>query len=317
MGGRISDARACFSRASEMGYHDVTGSSMQQMPLPMAEPQADCIFSIGTKVVINGLSSQTGQRLNGREGVVVCHHAQAGRFGVQLDGEDVKSIEPENLIPITSEEHFEDPDAQSAIEASLLQGDGNVNAQLSEAILKSSSQSSFCHVLLITYSRKPAVFREALLTDSRLHDCRQALLDRGFPVELSSGAKALVQPDQYEPLMEFIRLSCLMFASWHLFLDPSLESIVAEIIDEVNSKLRKKEKFYQKSAKKVPLEFAAKVQEMECKAIVLRTFIQIPVSSSMYSAQGSSQQHTASTTDAAEGRQGPNHRKYGASTKKP
>ena len=45
---------------------------------------------------------------------------------------------------------------------------------------------------------------------------RQALLESGFPLEHPSGAKMLVQPNHYEPLMELMRLSRFKFASWHL-----------------------------------------------------------------------------------------------------
>ena len=38
--------------------------------------------------------------MNGQVGSVACHHAQIGRIGVELDGEDAKSIKPENLILI-------------------------------------------------------------------------------------------------------------------------------------------------------------------------------------------------------------------------
>ena len=42
------------------------------------------------------------------------------------------------------------------------------------------------------FSRKPAAFRQALLKDSRLTGCRQALLERRFCMELASGAKVFV-----------------------------------------------------------------------------------------------------------------------------
>ena len=48
-------------------------------------------------------SEPSGQRLNGRTGHIVCRQTQTRRFGVKLEGEDDKSIKPENLIPITSE----------------------------------------------------------------------------------------------------------------------------------------------------------------------------------------------------------------------
>ena len=54
------------------------------------------------------------------------------------------------------------------------------------------------------------------------------------------------------------------------------------------------------------LHGTAKVLEMECEVNVLRSFIDIPVPNSD---QRSSQNKTASTTDAAGGRKGPNDRK--------
>merc|ERR1712048_661601 len=184
----------------------------------------------------------------------------------------------------------------------------DVNAQVSSALLQNSSSVSSSPVLLITFSRKPAALRKAFLEEPQLKAYRQALLDRGCPVELTSGTKILVQPSQYEPLMQCVRMSRYKFGSWHWFLDPSLESVIASIIVKVNAGLPQKEKFYQKALRTVPLAFAAMVHEMECDVKILRTFIDVPLPSSLRSDAGGSQQKTASTTDAAGGRKGPNPR---------
>jgi hypothetical protein len=67
-------------------------------------------------------------------------------------------------------------------------------------------------------------------------------------MELASCAKALVLPSQYEPLQEFIRMNRFKFSSKHVFLDASLEPVIADIVDDINGDLKKKEKFYQKKS---------------------------------------------------------------------
>lgn len=214
--------------------------------------------------------------------------------------------------------------AQAAIQSSLqdviasspVQQVPSVNAQVSDALLR--SRLHLCPesqvVLLTTFSRSPDAFRQALTRAPEVADCRRALEVRGFPPELRSGAKVLVPVEHYEPLMEAIRLTGFdpdsAFGRQHVFVDPPLAPAVTRIVDEVNASLSKKKKFYKKGDPvKVPLGLATEAVYTDYKVGVLNTFIGIRVPSSLRSAETSSGPRTVSTTDAADGRKGPNHRK--------
>ena len=55
-------------------------------------------------------------------------------------------------------------------------------------------------LLLLTFSRNPKEFREALLSRPDVAKRREAVAKRGLPVELPSGVKMLPRPDLYEPM---------------------------------------------------------------------------------------------------------------------
>jgi len=295
---------------------------------------AHASVALGAKVRIVGLTSEEGRRINGCIGIVLCHEPTSGRVGVKITDRAAKAIKPENIILLDSSglatarqssigpaadvgpdlhTHVDELDLQKAMEQSAskarlsdaiehLHKDGwHADAQASEALLRRSLQADVPYVVLISFSRKPGAFRTALLEDDRLSDCRDALKEHGYPIELQSGAKVLIRPEQYEPLMQVMRFSKFNFAAWHLFLDPSLEDVVAEIVNNMNAMLPQPEEFYAKNSQIVPLSFAAAVSEMECKAVVFRTFIDTRLPSSPSSGVGTLEQTVGFTTDAAAG----------------
>jgi hypothetical protein len=282
---------------------------------------------------LHGLASVAGSRLNGRFGTISRYDGQQQRFGVEVDGVGLRAIKVGNLtcLPETTQARDSENDAasagpgdhppmalapvlavdpeelvaQSAIEASLhdtpstigcMQGEREVNAQVSDAVLRSRLSSQV--VLLTTFSRSPKTFRDALLRAPELEQCRQALQARGFEWELPSGAKLLVQPQDYEAVLWFIRESGHAFLPRHVFADPALSDAVIGIVDA----LPKREKIYRDGTAIVPLSFAANAVNCEQKVSVLRTFVDISHASSSNDAP-----RTVSTTDA-DARKGPNHR---------
>jgi len=289
-------------------------------------------FVIGARVRVVGLTSEEGRRINGCIGSVLCHEPTSGRVGVKIADRAAKAIKPENIILLDSSglatarssstgpaadvgpdlhTHVDELDLQKTIEQSAskarlsdaiehLHKDGwHADAQASEALLRRSLQADVPYVVLISFSGNPGAFRTALLEDDRLADCRYALKAHGYPIELQSGAKVLIRPEQYEPLMQVMRFSKFNFAAWHLFLDPSLEDVVADIVNNVSAMLPRPDEFYAKNSQLVPLSFAAAVSEMECQAVVFRTFIDTRLPMSPSSGEGSLEQTAASSTDAA------------------
>eukprot|EP00747_Dinoflagellata_sp_TGD_P064945 gnl/TRDRNA2_/TRDRNA2_154132_c0_seq1.p1 gnl/TRDRNA2_/TRDRNA2_154132_c0~~gnl/TRDRNA2_/TRDRNA2_154132_c0_seq1.p1 ORF type:complete len:334 (-),score=57.10 gnl/TRDRNA2_/TRDRNA2_154132_c0_seq1:157-1071(-) len=55
-------------------------------------------LQLGDLVLVRGLASDAGQRLNGREGRIRKYDSLSGRFGVQIKGAGLKAIKAENLV---------------------------------------------------------------------------------------------------------------------------------------------------------------------------------------------------------------------------
>jgi len=71
-------------------------------------PEGACLRA-GQRVVIHGLQSAAGQKLNGQEGVAMYLDTDSGRFCVRLHEdhpkEEWKRVRPENLRPVTKHNH--------------------------------------------------------------------------------------------------------------------------------------------------------------------------------------------------------------------
>jgi len=113
-------------------------------------------------------------------------------------------------------------------------------------------------VQLLTFSRSPKQYREALQTAEELAPIREALQTAGHAMELDSGAKVLVQVNDYAPVIEFIRMNETVYSTQHLFVDSDIEATVLEVL----SRLPKTNKLKASSIQIVPLEVAiANVQK--------------------------------------------------------
>lgn len=167
-------------------------------------------------------------------------------------------------------------------------------------------------VQLLTFSRSPKQYREALQTAEELAPIREALQTAGHAMELDSGAKVLVQVNDYAPVIEFIRMNETVYSTQHLFVDSDIEATVLEVL----SRLPKTNKLKASSIQIVPLEVAiANVQkDRKHRLEVVKTFIDIPgttcakLLSSSDTATGT---FTMSSGDANPGRKVPNPRKFG------
>ena len=54
--------------------------------------------------------------------------------------------------------------------------------------------------------------------------------ERGFAVELDSGAKVFVRPEHYVPVMEALRLSGCPLHADNVLVDPALEGTLLEVL---------------------------------------------------------------------------------------
>lgn len=203
---------------------------------------------------------------------------------------------------------IEELSAQAVIEessqASSIQDVGGVNAQVSEALLRSGLADSGPRVLLLKLSRRPAALRSLLLEAPELAACRCALESHEFPVELPSGAKIFVRPEHYMPTLEVVRSQGWKLYPDHMFADVDLEPTIMCLLDQLRDRPHS---VHSRRTDVVPLAFAQAACRANVEIHVSRTFISIHVPSSLCTSSVSGAPHTASTTDA-EPRKVANHR---------
>jgi hypothetical protein len=275
---------------------------------------------------MHGLTSALGTQLNGCFGTIIKYDSQKQRLGVDVDGVGSKAIRAENLTRLAPATHAnasaqgssanpaspmmaaaaldgEELMAQGAIEASLLdtsstgmQGERDINAQVSDAVLRSRAPDRF--VLLTTFTRDPRALDDAIVRSPEIAEWRQALQAHGYNWKLPCGTKVLVWPQDFEPVLWTIRESGHVFRAKHVFVDPALSDTVIGVVNRIP----KAEKIYPKGTVTVPLNLAAIAAGSEYKVSVLKTFVDVSRTSSSSGAL-----RTVSTTDA-DARKGKNHR---------
>ena len=108
-----------------------------------------------------------------------------------------------------------------------------VNAQLSDALLRGRTPEDDAKVILLKLSRRPKVLREVLLQAPELAQCREAMEERGFAVELDSGAKVFVRPEHYVPVKEALRLGGWPLHADNVLVDPALEATLLEVLERL------------------------------------------------------------------------------------
>lgn len=258
--------------------------------------------SLGEHVRAHGLTSPTGQALNGLVGVVVEHDLAAGRCGVQFEHVDgIKAIKLANLATFTVRCHESTPPPEKSPTTDP-EEEMSVNAQVSDTLLRSTEYYNR-RVLLMQFSRSPEAFRKALMHCSDLASVRESLKEHGLPIELQSGAKVFVQPEDYPAVLEAIKLGKWVLHPSDIIVDPALEVSVLQVARNLpRDDAGRRAKVLPRGSQAVPLNFAAKSAELGGVVCQTRTFINIKVPSS------SSQQYTKSTTDAST-RKIKNHRR--------
>lgn len=116
-------------------------------------------------------------------------------------------------------------------------------------------------LVLITYSRFPAIFRAALLEGPELHQCREGLEQRGFSFELPSGAKVALQPYEYQFALRLVENYHL--GKQHVIVsavfDLPLQQVIAQLPSRANVRERDRKVLFN------PHQFQ-----------VSRTFVHIP-----------------------------------------
>eukprot|EP00931_Biecheleriopsis_adriatica_P088272 TRINITY_DN62633_c0_g1_i1.p1 TRINITY_DN62633_c0_g1~~TRINITY_DN62633_c0_g1_i1.p1 ORF type:complete len:649 (+),score=98.56 TRINITY_DN62633_c0_g1_i1:68-2014(+) len=302
-------AEECLNRYMGLGKGSISRHFIDPASLCESDACARALLGrmpfVGDFVIISGLTSITGQKLNGLAGTVTTWDHISGRIGVKVDGlDDAKAIKLQNLQLLSRQVHIQDEELelQQAVEVSLktmvtqasspLANPADINAQVSNALLH--SRSGPC-VVLHTLSRCPKELVDCFRAQAQLAACVQAMEGQGLSCQVNEGRKlgpfVFVCPEHYKPLDQALRLRgspLSSFRCWHIFADEQLSEVILELVQS----LPKKHKVYASSPSIVPLGFAAQVAEYQLQASILRTFIHIgPM-------QDGSARRTASTTEA-------------------
>jgi len=166
------------------------------------------------------------------------------------------------------------------------------NAEVAEALFRAGAEPE--PVCLLEFSRDPESLQKAFEDSVKLQKCAKLLRDAGFHSTLASGARVFVQPDQFLPLKEALRLGGWEMKPRHVLCSMELEEEVLSVIKRIprREKVRRK-----KQAARVPLGVPAFVVANDVNPEVKRSFITIKVPSSLRSDRASGTV-TASTTDA-------------------
>jgi len=105
---------------------------------------------------------------------------------------------------------------------------------------KDSETFEWEEIYLVRYNKYPHSFMESLLNGIALRRCREALVQNGHNVELSSGCKVFVHPYQYTSVMDAI--NGMELRPYHVIVAQSFEASVAEALQQVRCKDRPREK---------------------------------------------------------------------------
>eukprot|EP00435_Cladocopium_sp_Y103_P073330 s78_g43.t1 len=232
--------------------------------------------------------------------------ALPGDYGVEWEDVEVPGQEGETV----------DEAVDAGIEASIREADAQAaaaNAPLSAAILESRCSPT---VYLLEFSRSPSSFLEALLNHPALQACADGLAAKvtdvwaeAGPPLLKSGAKMFVNPEQVPLVLEQIRAEGWQLKPRHVIVNDQYEEAVVEAV----SGIRSRDRVVQKRCSEIgafgasisgqaggssdPGEKPEEASQSEWLSVVKRTFIHLPIPSSMWSGPSSGQK-TASTSQA-------------------
>lgn len=214
-------------------------------------------------------------------------------YGVEWEDAEVPGHEGETV----------DEAVDAGIEASIQEADAQAaaaNAPLSAAILESRCSPT---VYLLEFSRSPSSFLEALLNHPALQACADDLAaivtdvwaEAGPPL-LKSGAKMFVNPEQVPLVLEQIRAEGWQLKPRHVIVNDQYEEAVvfrlcrasALVIAVVQKRCSEMGAFGVRSEEALQSEWLS---------VVKRTFIHLPIPSSIWSGPSSGQK-TASTSQA-------------------
>jgi len=177
-------------------------------------------------------------------------------------------------------------DLETALEASVQEADARaaaVNGPLSNAILRSRLVPDL--VVLLEVDRTLNTLRHALLAGDELANVRDALVSHGHPIELPSGAKIFVRPEQYNSVVTSIEPMDLK--PRHIVVSQEYDTLVNRVIGAVKRTTVKRRRI----ATTRP-SFCT-WRSVQVNVEVRRTFIHLEIPSSLPSGPSSTHAATA------------------------
>merc|ERR1719327_2571786 len=176
-------------------------------------------------------------------------------------------MEPEDLLEqVAIEESLRDatpPDAAHGTAPA-------VNAQVSDALLRTRVVDTGPRVAILKYSRAPRAFKEVFAQSRVLARRRETLEANRFQSILEAGANVFVKPEHYIATMEAIGAKGLRLFSSHVVVEAELVDHVASLVGGIHQGV------YPRGSETVPIGYPVPIG-------VERTFINIPVPSSLWS----------------------------------
>jgi len=176
-------------------------------------------------------------------------------------------------------------DLETALEASVQEADARaaaVNGPLSSAILHSRLVPDV--VVLLEVDRTLSTLRDALLTGEALANVRNALESHGHAVELSSGAKIFVRPEQYHSVITVVEDMDLK--PRHIVVSQELDNLVSRVISTVKRTTVKRRRIT------TTRPSFCTWRSVQVNVEIRRTFIHLEIPNSLPS--GPSSKHAAS-----------------------
>jgi Flp pilus assembly protein TadD len=250
-------------------------------------------LSKGCCVVLHGLGSENGQKLNGKRGIVL--GKVKSRIAVSVDGVSI-SVKKSNLkwAPLTDPSDIQIvSDSATASQSSSQETEGHVcdtNASIMNTLMHSSVPSKSISVVICEYSRNEQWFRKGLSTAPELAERRKAIVDAGFNIELGCGAKCFVTPQFFDIVENALIERGLELDKRHVIIDADMEHLLHQVVERNRQATPRSERgsFKLKGKSMADVNVATTSSSSPSSPssswMVHRTFIHIPIPSSLLSA---------------------------------
>lgn len=158
----------------------------------------------------------------------------------------------------------------------------DANAPLMDALVHSSRALGCVPIVILEYSRNDEWFRQALSTAPELEERRKAIVDAGWSVELSCGAKSFVVPHFFEIVEKYLQDRSIELSRRHVIVEESMEQAVRQVLEVQRQSIRRQDRGSFKLKSKMHVDVAI-AQSLTMASLVKRTFIHIDIPSSMRS----------------------------------